>query len=55
MEELEVFVTRSEGVPLPDYRTVASSGMDLKARLDAPVTLKPRKSPHSGRGPDCDA
>jgi dUTP pyrophosphatase len=40
MEELEVFVTRGEGVPLPDYRTVASSGMDLRARLDAPVTLK---------------
>jgi dUTP pyrophosphatase len=41
MEELEVFVTRAEGVPLPDYRTVASSGMDLRAQLDAPVLLKP--------------
>ena len=41
MEELEVFVTRAEGVPLPDYRTVASSGMDLRAHLDAPVILKP--------------
>jgi len=27
--------------PLPAYETVASAGMDLRANLDAPVTLKP--------------
>lgn len=27
--------------PLPDYSTPYSAGMDLRANLDAPVTLKP--------------
>ena len=27
--------------PLPAYETVASAGMDLRANLDTPVTLKP--------------
>ena len=26
---------------LPSYETIASAGMDLRAKLDAPVTLKP--------------
>ena len=41
MEELEVFVARHEGASLPSYATAASSGMDLRALLYAPVTLKP--------------
>jgi dUTP pyrophosphatase len=41
MEELEVFVARKEGVDLPQYATGSSSGMDLKASMDEPVTLKP--------------
>jgi dUTP pyrophosphatase len=40
MEELEVFVAREEGAELPRYATSASSGMDLYARLDNPLTLK---------------
>lgn len=27
--------------PLPDYATAASAGMDLRAMLDAPLTLQP--------------
>lgn len=27
--------------PLPDYATVASAGMDLRAMIDAPLTLAP--------------
>ena len=27
--------------PLPQYATEQSAGMDLRANLDAPVTLKP--------------
>ena len=41
MEELEVSVTREEGAELPRYATPASSGMDIYARLNDPVTLKP--------------
>ena len=41
MEELEVLVAREEGTELPRYATSASSGMDLYARLDGPLTLKP--------------
>ena len=41
MEELEVLVTRDDGASLPGYGTAASSGMDLRAYLSAPVTLKP--------------
>ena len=41
MEELEVLIARDEGASLPSYATAASSGMDLRACLPAPVTLKP--------------
>lgn len=27
--------------PLPDYETIASAGMDLRANLDSPVVLQP--------------
>ncbi len=27
--------------PLPSYETIASAGMDLRANVDAPLTLKP--------------
>ncbi|HET9033183.1 MAG TPA: dUTP diphosphatase [Dokdonella sp.] len=30
--------------PLPDYATVASAGMDLRAMIDAPMTLEPGAS-----------
>jgi len=41
MEELKVFVTCKAGASLPGYATAASSGMDLRALIDAPVVLKP--------------
>lgn len=31
----------TEAFPLPDYATAASAGMDLRAMLDAPLTLAP--------------
>jgi dUTP pyrophosphatase len=41
MEELEVLIARDEGASLPSYATVSSSGMDLRAFLPEPITLKP--------------
>ncbi len=43
MEELEVFVTSSDGVELPRYATETSSGMDLMALVDEPVVLHPHQ------------
>ncbi len=41
MEELKVLITAKEGAILPEYATDASSGMDLLAFIDGPVTLMP--------------
>jgi dUTP pyrophosphatase len=41
MEELTVFVSVEEGVDLPSYATGASSGMDLMANLEDPLTIRP--------------
>jgi dUTP pyrophosphatase len=41
MEELEVLISMAEGGRLPQYATSASSGMDLCALLNEPVTLQP--------------
>ncbi len=41
MEELEVLIARDDGASLPSYATASSSGMDLRAFLNEPVTLKP--------------
>ena len=41
MEELTVQVTRQAECSLPGYATEASSGMDLRARLDRPRVLAP--------------
>ncbi len=41
MEELDVYVTRRNDASLPGYATGASSGMDLRAHIDRPLTLKP--------------
>lgn len=37
---MKVQVINKSGQPLPEYKTNGSAGMDLKASLDAPVTLK---------------
>lgn len=41
MEQIDVYVLRSEGAVLPDYATPFSSGMDLRAHLAESVELKP--------------
>jgi len=38
---LKVKIVNQSGHALPDYSTPNSAGMDLRAKLDAPVTLKP--------------
>lgn len=44
--ELKVLDARlgSEAFPLPDYATAAAAGMDLRAMLEAPLTLAPGQS-----------
>lgn len=37
----KVRIVNSSAFPVPAYATVSSAGMDLKANLDAPVTLAP--------------
>ncbi len=41
MEELKVLISAKDGAQLPRYATGASSGMDVLALIDEPVTLKP--------------
>ena len=36
---LKVRIARTDGVKLPAYETSGASGMDLRAKLDSPVTL----------------
>lgn len=36
-----VFIRNRSGHPLPTYATLASAGMDVRAKLDAPVVLQP--------------
>jgi len=38
---MEVKIVNRSGNPLPGYSTPSSAGMDLRANLDQPVTLKP--------------
>ena len=38
---MEVKIVNNSGNPLPGYSTPFSAGMDLRAYLDKPVTLKP--------------
>lgn len=38
---MEIKVVNKSGNPLPKYETDQSAGMDLRAHLDAPVTLQP--------------
>lgn len=46
MVELKILDPRLDSAefPLPDYATAASAGMDLRAMLDAPLTLPPGAS-----------
>jgi dUTP pyrophosphatase len=38
---MKVKIVNQSGHQLPEYSTVNSAGMDLRAKLDKPVTLKP--------------
>lgn len=41
MGRIEIKVVNTSSNPLPEYVTTGSSGMDLRANLDSPFTLKP--------------
>ena len=41
MEEIKVKVINSSTNELPQYATVSAAGMDLRASLDEPITLRP--------------
>ncbi len=41
MEEVKVYVVKADDVVLPGYATSASSGMDLRARIDEPLVVQP--------------
>lgn len=41
MGRIEIKVINTSSNPLPGYATTGSSGMDIKANLDNPFTLKP--------------
>lgn len=38
---MKVKVVNKSAHALPEYQTIASAGMDLRANLDTPITLKP--------------
>ena len=41
MDKVTVKIINTSNNPLPQYSTPSSAGMDLRANLDAPVTLRP--------------
>lgn len=41
MEPVTITITNKSPHPLPEYQTAGSSGMDLRAWLEAPVVLQP--------------
>jgi dUTP pyrophosphatase len=41
MSTIEIKIINTSSNPLPQYATVGSSGMDIRAYLDIPKTLKP--------------
>ena len=41
MQHVQVKIVNRSGNELPTYSTPLSAGMDLRANLDAPVTLQP--------------
>lgn len=41
MNPISVPIINHSGNPMPEYATEGSSGMDIRAFLEAPVTLKP--------------
>lgn len=41
MQSVQIKIVNTSSNPLPQYATEGSSGMDIKAALDTPLTLKP--------------
>jgi dUTP pyrophosphatase len=41
MPPVQIKIVNTSVNPLPNYATAGSSGMDIRASLDAPITLKP--------------
>jgi len=41
MGQLEIKIINYSANPLPEYVTKGSSGMDIRAHLDSPISLKP--------------
>lgn len=41
MERIKIKIINDSSNPLPAYETPSSAGMDVRARLDSPVTLQP--------------
>lgn len=41
MERIKVKIINDSSNPLPAYETPSSAGMDVRARLDSPLTLQP--------------
>ena len=41
MERIKLKIINDSSNPLPAYETPSSAGMDVRARLDSPVTLQP--------------
>ena len=41
MERIKVKIINDSGYPLPAYETPSAAGMDIRAKLDAPLTLGP--------------
>src|SRR5690554_2035535 len=39
--DIAIKIVNTSGNALPEYETIASAGMDLRAHLDTPVVLKP--------------
>lgn len=39
--ESQVYIRNRSGHPLPEYATPASAGMDVRAKLEAPIVLQP--------------
>lgn len=41
MSQLEINIINKSSNPLPEYATAGSSGMDIRANNEAPITLQP--------------
>jgi dUTP pyrophosphatase len=41
MSKLTVQIINQSGHPLPEYATIQSAGLDLKAKLETPIHIKP--------------